>query len=505
MKNFRYIITGALALTMFASSCKKEFLDEKPSQLISTDQLADAVKQDPTLLKGMVSGLYSTMYNTGTGGTTGHDDFGQKGYDIYSDMLASDMMLGSQTYGWYATVARYQATKDFTLNPAYIPWRYYYRIIFAANTVIDVLGGNDVVLTDATLKNYMGQAKAMRAYAYFYLTQFYAPKGYGAGTEKILPIYTDTKVPNQSLSTSAQVFDLIIKDLTESIQTLSSYNRANKGEVNADVARGLLAYAYAARGTNDDLAKVITLTDQVLATYPLTTKNAVVAQLDGSGKLLNPESGFNNVAAPSWIWGSDLTIASNLDLISWWGQVDVYTYSYASVGDAKVADNALYASIRTDDVRKNQFVNSTTYKGLIPTGKFFDPNRVIQGQRQVTTDYIYMRSDEMLLLNAEAKARLSQDAPAKDALKKLLALRITDYSYIDALSGAALKEEIYLQSRIELWGEGKTYLAVKRNKHAVTRGSANIFFPGETFTYDSDELTFPIPQAEVINNPNINK
>jgi hypothetical protein len=73
------------------------------------------------------------MYNTETGGTTNHDDFGQKGYDIYSDMLASDMVLGALNYGWYSDVARYQSTKDYTLDAAYQPWRYYYRIIFAAN------------------------------------------------------------------------------------------------------------------------------------------------------------------------------------------------------------------------------------------------------------------------------------------------------------------------------------------------------------------------------------
>jgi hypothetical protein len=505
MKNIKYILTGTLALSLFVSSCKKDFLDEKPSQQISTDQLADAVKQDPTLLKGMVSGLYSTMYNTFTGGTTGHDDFGQKGIDIYTDMLVSDMMLGAQTYGWYVSVSRYQATTDFTLNPAYVPWRYYFRQIFAANTVIDVLGGNDAEITDATLKNYMAQAKAIRAYAYFYLAQLYAPEGYGSGAEKILPIYTDTKVPNQALSTSAQVYDLMVKDLTYAVETLKTYNRENKGEINADVAKGLLAYVYSSRGTADDLAKVITLTNEVMSVYPLTTKNAVVAQLDASGKLINSVAGFNNVSTPSWIWGTDLTIASDLDLVSWWGQVDVYTYSYASVGDAKVADPNLVAAIRPDDVRKGQFVNSTKYKGLIPTGKFFDPARVEQGQRTVTTDYLYMRADEMSLLNAEAKFRTSQEDAAKTELKRLLSLRATDVSYIDALSGNALKEEIYLQSRIELWGEGKTYLAMKRNKHSITRAATNLFFPGQTFTYNSDELTFPIPQAEVINNPNLNK
>lgn len=87
----------------------------------------------------------------------------------------------------------------------------------------------------------------------------------------------------------------------------------------------------------------------------------------------------------------------------------------------------------------------------------------------------------------------------------MLNQRIADVSYLNGLGGTALQEEIYQQTRIELWGEGKVYLAMKRNKHSVTRGSNHLFFAGQTFAYDADELTFPIPQAEVINNPNLNK
>ena len=513
MKRIKYLYTGAIAATLLVSSCKKDFLETKPSENISPGQIADASTQDPTLLKGAVSGLYSTMYNTGTGGTTNHDDFGQKGYDIYGDMLASDMVLGAVTYGWYSGVVRYQSTKDYTSNPAYQPWRYYYRIIFAANNLIETLGGNDAVPANATLKSYMGQAKGMRAYAYFYLAQFYADKGFGTGSEKILPLYTDTKGQSVPLSTSAQVYDQIIKDLTAAIDLLNGYTRQNKSEVDVNVAKGLLAYAYAARGTNEDLAKVVTLTDDVLAVYPLTTKNAVAAQFDASGALTNPESGFNTVSTPSWIWGVDLTLAAELDLISWWGQIDIYTYSYAWAGDPKYIDAGLYDSIHSDDIRKTQFFNNKPpytdehgdYGGLVPQGKFFNSARVEGGQRNVTDDYIYMRADEMQLLNAEAKARLGQDADAKTSLKKLLALRQTNSSYVDALTGNALKEEIYLQTRIELWGEGKVYLAMKRNKHSVTRGANHLFNAGETFSYDADELTFPIPQAEVINNANLYK
>ncbi|MFD2285028.1 RagB/SusD family nutrient uptake outer membrane protein [Pedobacter petrophilus] len=493
MKNTKYIYI-AFALLMLASGCKKSFLDEKPSEKVSPEQISEEALRDPSVLNAYTRGLYSSMYNTGTGGTTGHDDFGQKGYDIFSDMLASDMALGSLNYGWYSTVIRYQATKDFTQNAAYIPWRYYYQIIFSANSLIDILGGNNATFTNKNLAYSMGQAKAMRAYAYFYLTQFYAAQGYGTGSEKILPLYTDAKTTNQPLATSAVIFDQMIKDLTDAAILLADYGRGSKGEINADVAKGLLAYVYAARGTTADLAQVVSLTDQVIPKFPVLAKANVTTD------------GFNNLPnSANWMWGADLQISSNLDLVSWWGQIDIFTYSYAWAGDPKFIDDKLYASIPADDARKEQFDDNADYGGLLPTGKFFDPARIEGGQRTVITDYVYMRVEEMILLNAEAKARLNQDALARTEIKKLLTERVANPNFVDALSGTALKEEIYKQTRIELWGEGKVYLAMKRNKHSITRGTNHLFFAGDTFAYDADELTFPIPQAEVINNPNLNK
>lgn len=506
MKKLKYISFATVALLFTATSCKKSFLDEQPSEQVSTEQEQGAIQQDPSLLGARVLGLYSSMYATGSGGSNlNHDDFGQKGYDIFSDMLASDVVLGATNYGWYTSLIRYLDTKNNNSTSVNQAWRYYFKIIYGANIMIDVLGGNDVVLTDATKKHYMGQAKAIRAYAYFYLSNLFAPKGYGTGSEKILPINLTSKDVAKPFSTSAEVYNQMVKDLTESITLLSDFNRNSKGEVDADVAKGLLAYVYAARGTSDDLNKVITLTDQILAKYPLTTKNAVVANIDASGKVTNSESGFNNLESPSWMWGADLTLSSNLDLVSWWGQMDIFTYSYAWAGDPKFIDSKLYEAIPVKDVRKKQFDDNPDYGGLLPTGKFFDPGRVEGGQRNVTTDYIYMRSDEMLLLNAEAKAKLGQDGNARTELKKLLDIRVDDSSYLNGLTGNQLKEEIYLQTRIELWGEGKTYLAMKRNKHSITRGDNHLFLEGQSYNYDAPELTFPVPANEVLYNPNFNK
>lgn len=519
----KYILTLLIAGSAMFAGCKKSFLDAEPSsEFLTPEQLNRAAKQDPNVLNGTVNGLYTAMFTYGIGGTTGHDDFGQKGIDIYSDMLAGDMVLGATIYGWYRDIAHLTATNDFTRNENYIPWRFYYRIIYGANTVIDILGGNDAQLTTAENKYTMGQAKAMRAYAYFYLTQLYSREGYGNGTQKILPIYTTAKETNKPKATAKEVWDLMVADLTQAVNYLNGFRRGAKNEVDQDVAKGLFAYVLAARAgatqSQADWTKVEQLTSDIMADYPVTKANEVVAQLDANGNVINKGlAGFNSVTTPSWMWGVDLTLAQGIDLVSFWGQVDLFTYSYAWAGDTKIINSNLYDAIPTGDVRKKQF--DPENGGLeplygysagdfdyMPLNKFYDPGRVDGGQRQVVTDLIYMRADEFYLLNAEANAHLGNESAAKASLEELLDERMDDPTlYLAGLSGQALLDAIYLQTRMELWGEGKSYLAMKRNKATIKEGANHLYFPDQTFPYNDDRLTLEIPQAETINNPNLNK
>ena len=55
----------------------------------------------------------------------------------------------------------------------------------------------------------MGQAKALRAYAYFYLTQFEA-NDYNP-SQPILPIYTSPEQQAQEKSPASDVYALIVK------------------------------------------------------------------------------------------------------------------------------------------------------------------------------------------------------------------------------------------------------------------------------------------------------
>jgi hypothetical protein len=474
------------AVLMGTVSCKEEFLQTEPTELISANQIAEASALNPGLQSANVAGIYATMYGAGTGGTTGHDDFGHKSYDMYGDLLSGDMALTSVIYGWFRTITEFQTTVDYTFQDNYQVWRFYYRLIFAANTVIDGLGGSDAIPATAAGRWYMGQAKAMRAFSYFYLAQYFQNEYNPA--EKILPLYTNTKDPNLPKSTAADVYALMVKDLTDAQSLLSDFSRSNKSEVNASVASGMLAYVHGAMGNN---AAMKSVTADVISKGGFKIMTAAEAT-----------GGFNSLATSQWMWGVDITVDSKLNLISWWGQMDLYTYSYAWAGDIKGMDKGLYDLIPANDIRKAQFSSANK---LAPIGKFYHPNKVIGGQRTIDADYIYMRVEEMYLLNAEACAKTGDEAGARKSLKAIMALRVPDASYIDALTGKALQDEIYLQTRIEMWGEGKTYLALKRNKATTNRGSNHLKFVGTPVPHNDTRLTFKIPIEEVQNNPNLNK
>jgi len=475
------------AILIFAVSCNEDFLEKDPSEFLTTAQLQDAASRNPDIVKGTVTGIYGTMVEVETGGTTGADDFGHKSYDLFSDMLSSDMALSVSTYGWYrASITEMKCTQDFTYLDNYQVWRHYYRIVRSANSVISQLGGNDITPELDENKYLMGQAKAMRAHSYFYLAQYFQ-KSYNP-SEEILPLYDDLEDLNGPKVPASEIYTLMENDLNDAISLLNGYSRTAKNEVNQDVAKAILAYVYGAMGRDSEAKN---LAAEVINTgaYTLMNETEVLG-------------GFNNIATSGWMWGVDLNADTDLDLHSWWGQVDYFSYSYAAYGDAKVIDKGLFDAIPDNDVRKGQFYTGTGYNYLQPLYKFYDENRVPYGNTTtVFADYVFMRIAEMYLLHAETAAKSGDEGSARTSLKALLNQRIDDISYVDGLSGQALLDEIYLQTRIELWGEGKSYLAMKRNKATIVRGDNHLSFVGVPISYDDERLTFEIPESEIQNNP----
>lgn len=487
-----------IAASIIGVGCSEDFLDPvRDTTELTTAEIAENAEFNPALIEGSLEGIYSYMVEpfavTGAGGS--HYDFGHKSIDIWSDILSGDMALTANGYGWYQNTANLVSTVDYTRAENRIVWTYLYKTVVTANEVIATLGGNDAQPTAQASRHMLGQAKALRAYAYFYLTQLFQ-RSYDP-SQPILPFYNG--VAEETVigkAPASQIYGLIVDDLSDAIIFLDDFNRSFKHQINKTVAQGLLAYTYAAMGEYGQ-AKV--LADAVIASgAPLTTTGQLA--FPGAG------SGFNDVNTASWIWGYDLTTEMGHQLVDWWGQIDYYTYSYAWAGDRKGIDSALFAAIPANDIRKSQFGTSgiTNY---MPINKFFHPGRTAGGQQAITTDLVYMRVEEFYLLSAEAAAKTGDDSSAKTTLKLLLENRLggaaNAATYVDPLSGQALKDAIYLQTRIEMWGEGKSYLAMKRNQATVTRGSNHLFRAGQSFSYASDELSFQIPRTEMDNNPNI--
>ena len=120
-------------------------------------------------------------------------------------------------------------------------------------------------------------------------------------------------------------------------------------------------------------------------------------------------------------------------------------------------------------------------------------------------DVPYMRAAEMYLIEAEAKARLGE-ADAAEALFTLASARDAAYQ-LSTNTGEVLIDEILLQRRWELWGEGFRFFDLKRLNLPMDRNDANhnsavvnnlMFIPAGDIRWQ-----WQIPQDEIDANPAI--
>jgi hypothetical protein len=269
--------------------------------------------------------------------------------------------------------------------------------------------------------------------------------------------------------------------------------------VNADVARILLAYAYLNKGD-----------------YANALKSAQEAIEKGQSHILpNKEvltTGFNNVENENWVWGQNVTVENTTALASFFGQCDIYSYSYASAGDVKGIDQKLYDSIEKWDIRKkwwnNYAVKDSTYK-YAPDGKFYSAtSTTIQGDRDWLSDNVYMRWELAYLIAAEAAARTGDVATAQNYLFEITDRRViagTETEYEAWKAGltdeATLKAAIKYNWRVELWGEGYGLQTFRRYGLASNLGTNHLRSNKNPDPTTARLFTFELPTSELYYNP----
>ena len=512
MKTKLYILTIFAAFTFVACD-----LNQMPGGSTITE---DQYQNMDNVTEGTVKGVYSLLYAYGGE----HDYFGQRSIDLYGDLCCGDAAMNTQSYGWFTTDA-YGRTYQ---RAAYF-WTYYYNIIRNCNKGINALdkqGRPDLdfdptTITDEQYANgfYYAELLTMRGWAYAALQRYFCKTVAEIDdieSELSVPIYTEKATLGDSIlgaprATAADVYRCVEEDLDMAIQYFEAFNqmkRSSKLETNIDVARMTLAYSYLNKG---DYENALKYAQELIAKTSATI-------LPKEDVLTN---GFNNVESPNWIWGQDVTIENTTALASFFGQCDIYSYSYASAGDVKGIDANLLGEITAQgwDIRENWWGNYSRANGATryqyaPDGKFFSAkSNELMGDRVWLSDNVFMRIETAYLIAAEAAAMAT--TPDNDLALEYLT-KLTDQRVKEGKEGEytikkleweadanKLKEAIRYNWRVELWGEGYGLQTFRRWGQAVTLG-ANQFRKDQTISPTTDIMfTFIRPTSETNYNPYI--
>ncbi|MEI9810021.1 MAG: RagB/SusD family nutrient uptake outer membrane protein [Bacteroidota bacterium] len=182
----KILLYSSACLLIGMAGCKKDYLETKPSNGVTAQEIYSRLNTVYSALDGTVKQQYAFAI----GASTGHDNFGQKSVDLQIDLMGNDMVVHSQGYGWFNTdYSLTEWTRDVTGRQPDNAWYFYYDLIGQVNRLLPVIDGiNDA--TTAQKETIKGQCLGIRAYSYFTLINLFQQTYKGNETKPGIPIYT---------------------------------------------------------------------------------------------------------------------------------------------------------------------------------------------------------------------------------------------------------------------------------------------------------------------------
>jgi hypothetical protein len=210
--------------------------------------------------------------------------------------------------------------------------------------------------------------------------------------------------------------------------------------------------------------------------------------------------GFMDIENAEWMWGFDHTTETQTTFASFFSHISNLAPGYAGIGySPRLIDAVLYDAIPETDERKSLF-NGPDGKDGNNASDLPYANLKFGDKGDWTMDYVYMRAAEMVLIEAEALARQGKNTEAATALRKLMSKRDSGWNRTSVTI-----DDIFLQRRIELWGEGFGYFDLKRLNKGVDRTYAGSNHRTKIAVPAGDvRWVYQIPTAEIQENPLIN-
>ena len=402
--------------------------------------------------------------------------------DIYSKLRDSGLLTGRAS-GMSIALANYADELDYYgasvvdtqhfYNNSILPangtvsewWSSSYNIIYSANTVYEGVSAS-TKLSQADKDQLMGEALFVRGLVHFHLANLFGNIPYITTTS-----YEQNQVVHKMLV--AEVYNHVIADLEAAKLLLpANYFGGLRIRPNKLVASALLARVYLYNGNNAEAGNNASAVINENGTYSLVT-DFDAAFLKGSTstlwQLIPPNEGTNTEEGANLIFTSG---PPSFDALT----------------------TELVNAFEPGDLRKTHWTNAITDG----TDTWYHSFKYKQQSFTGTTEEysIVLRLPEMYLIRAEARAKGGFTIGAKDDLdviRNLAGLPNTTASNQQDILNAILRER-----RVEFFTEGgHRFFDLKRASQLDT--VLSLVKPG----WSSNEALFPLPESELLLNPNM--
>ena len=496
MKKIFYALMALATLSL--ASCNKELLNTNPTDAVS----GDTVFKDADGAMMALNGTLRFFWQWGSTTTSNyHQSFGPQSYNLMADLMGEDMVMAASGSGWFWYDYIYNVKSRYTSGGwrSYDCWNYYYTLISSVNYILDA---KEIEGDPATIDYVMGNAYAIRAYAYAYCAMVFARSYIGHEDRLSIPIYTEPTfagTAGKPRSTNREVFAQAMSDINKAIELLGDTPQMHVSHIDKYVANGIKARIALYMGDYQ------------------TAHDAAAIAVKGGSIAYDSTFHYNDATHASVLWGAEIISTQGTTNPQFLVHMD---YRYGGYGNSarKCASAWLIDQMGPEDKRATDWwsyevLNDGSTKGYQQYKFLFkDPKDTYNG-----ADHIFMRAPEMQLIIAETACRLGNESEAKAALNELMKTRDagydcsnktgTDLAPITTDKTGSLLEEIILQRRIELWGESGRIYDIKRLRQGFVRtsdmGHPSAALLGNLHLDDPESFDWvlTIPQVEFDANP----
>jgi hypothetical protein len=436
------IILAIILIAAGLNACKKLATADFPTNQLTNEK----VFNDTTSLSASVAGMFTQLGTVDANLT--------RNIGLYTDELKTTSISASNSEF---------SNSNLTVNNSSVLsiWQNLYNTIYKANAIIEAMQSSTSVPLQAK-NSALGESRFIRGYCYLMLTRLYGD----------VPLILSTDAQGNALknkSAGNQVLAQCIGDFDAASHLLTSNYPLNNGKTTANKygALGYLSQTCLESGQYmraDSAASALIASDK----YKLLTDLSKVCTQ-------------NNDEAIFQLWNQNGFSTLNMVTLS-----GVPTNQLTST---------LINSFTNDDQRKNAWIGKVTSSGTI----YYFPLKY--RQRSVTSGPLaeyttYLRLAEVYLIRAEARANINNLSGAQNDMN-IIRTR-AGLTNLALATKSDITNAILHERQLELFSEtGSRFFDLKR--FGTLDQTLKLIKP----QWKSTGIIFPIPQTEILNDPNL--